>query len=48
MCAAYLNIYDIVALCIIGLGAVLLLVEVCAFLFKRYEKNIAHPRAQHG
>ena len=48
MCAASLNIYDTLALCIIGLGTVLLLIEVCAFLFKRHEKNNAHPRAQNG
>ena len=48
MCAASLNIYDTLALGIIGLGTILLVIDVCAFMFKRHEKSNAHLRAQNG
>lgn len=48
MCAASLNIDDILVLGIIGLGTILFLIELCAFLFKKHEKSNAHLRAQNG
>ncbi len=48
MCAASLNIYDTLALGIIGLGTILFVIDVCAFMFKRHEKYNAHLRAQNG
>ena len=48
MCAASLNIYHGLALGIVGLATILFFIEICAFMFKRYEKSNAHLRAQNG
>ena len=48
MCSATLTFFETLALGTIGLGFILLMIEVCAFLFARHEKRNASLRAQNG
>ncbi len=45
MCAASLNIYDSLALGVIGLGTTVFLIEAWAFMFKHNKKYKGHLRA---
>ena len=48
MCSAPLTFFETLALGTIGLGSILLMIEVCAFLFARHEKRNPSSRAQNG
>ena len=48
MCSASLTFFESLALGTIGLGSILLMIEVFAFLFVRHEKGNASLRAQNG
>mgnify|MGYP001218064556 CR=1 FL=1 len=48
MCAAPINMLDILALTTIALGTVLFLIEICAFLFSYSEKANSRVRSQSG
>ena len=40
MCSASLTLFESLALCTVGLGTILLLIEGCAYLFARHEKGM--------